>query len=93
MVIELIGDSGNVLANRNGDRLASFYHCVSCGDLLAVGCEIDGRLRGAVNALLLDQKDSLGESVPIQPRLLSSVEKLARWRKLWGELNGVNSVS
>jgi hypothetical protein len=86
MTIELIGASGNLVVNRNGDRLASFYHCTGCGELLAVGCEIDGRQRGAVNGLLLDQKDSLGDSVPIQPRLLSREEKLSRWGKLWGTL-------
>jgi hypothetical protein len=92
MIIELMGAHGNLNVQRNGDRLASFYHCIHCGDLLAVGCTIDDRLRGAVNALLLDQKGSLGESTKIQPRLLSSTEKLSRWGKLWGNLRGVSSV-
>jgi hypothetical protein len=55
-------------------------------DLLAVGREIDGQLRGAVNSLLLEQNASLGPNVPIRPRLLSASEKLERWSKLWGKL-------
>jgi hypothetical protein len=86
MFIELISDGGKLAIDTNGDRLANFYRCNSCGDLLAVGCEIDGELRGAANALLLDQKDLLGEAVTIQPRLLSGAEKLSRWKTLWGRL-------
>lgn len=93
MTIELLSDSGSLIVNKNGDALASFYHCKDCGDLLAVGCQIDGHCRGAVNALLLDQKNILGEPVSIQPRLLSSAEKLSRWVKIWGRLTvpGVSS--
>lgn len=90
MMIELVGANGNLVVDRNGDRLASFYRCSGCGELLAVGCDIDGRRCGAVNALLLEQRDSLGESVQIQPRLLSSSEKLSRWGKLWGSLRVVD---
>ncbi|HET7541735.1 MAG TPA: hypothetical protein VFK05_17795 [Polyangiaceae bacterium] len=86
MRIELAGDEHALALDQNGDRLASFYHCATCADLLAVGCEIAGRLRGAVNALLLDQRAELGEPVAIQPRLLAASEKLARWEQLWGEL-------
>jgi hypothetical protein len=86
MVIELLGKVEHLVTNKNGDQLASFYHCSSCGDLLAVGCEIDGQLRGAVNALLLDQRASLGTPVQIQPKFLPSAEKLSRWKTLWGKL-------
>lgn len=86
MQIELVGDPSGLTLAQNGDRLASFHHCSSCADLLAVGCEIKGRLRGAVNALLLDRRAELGEHVFIQPRLLAAADKLLRWEKLWGEL-------
>ena len=86
MQIELAGDESLLTSNQNGDRLAHFYHCAACGDLLAVGCEINGCLRGAANALLLEQRAELGEHVPIQPRLLAAAEKLRRWETLWGEL-------
>ena len=89
MRIRLMGDASNLVVNKNGDELASFYHCAHCGDMLSVGCVIHGQLRGAVNSLLLDQQELLGASVPIQPRLLSVDEKLERWSKLWGSLEGV----
>jgi hypothetical protein len=89
MLIQLTGHVDNLAVNRNGDQLASFYLCAICGDMLSVGCMIDGQLRGAVNSLLLDQKDLLGAHIQIQPRLLSSNEKLSRWSKLWGSLEGV----
>lgn len=73
--------------HQNGDQLAHFYHCKACGQLLAVGCELNGQLRGAVNADLLVEAKQLGETVQIQPRLLSADEKLARWNKLWGALS------
>ena len=89
MLIRLIGEAGDLVVNTNGDQLASFYHCANCREMLAVGCMIHGQMRGAVNSLLLDQKELLGASMPIQPRLLSADEKLDRWSKLWGSLEGV----
>lgn len=87
MVIELIG--GEASSTQNGDKLATFFHCDCCGDFLAVGCDIDGHRRGAVNASLLQDAHQLGKPIQIQPRLLSPSEKLERWGKLWGQLKGV----
>lgn len=88
MIIELVGTEVSII--QNGDQLANFYCCKHCHDLLAVGCHLNGQLRGAVNADLLYRSDQLGESIQIQPRLLSSAEKLVRWGMLWGVLNGVS---
>ncbi|UTW47124.1 hypothetical protein [Bacterioplanoides sp. SCSIO 12839] len=79
------------LIKKNGDQLANFYYCQHCNDLLAVGCLIDGQLRGAINTTLLQDKNQLGELVKIQPRLLSAAEKLERWGMLWGNLSGPGS--
>jgi hypothetical protein len=89
MHIRLLGNASDLVVHKNGDELASFYHCVHCGEMLAVGCVIAGQSRGAANALLLDQKALLGATVQIQPRLLSADEKLIRWSRLWGRLEGV----
>ena len=89
MVIELLGERSALTMNQNGDRLASFYHCKSCGQLLAVGCFLDGVQRGAVNGALLHDKNELGPRVSIQPRLLSAEQKLTRWQTLWGRLSGI----
>ncbi len=87
MKIEFIGGETSII--KNGDQLANFYFCDCCGEFLAVGCNLDGQLRGAVNSSLLHSSSQLGKSIKIQPRLLSSDEKLDRWGKLWGLLNGV----
>ena len=87
MRAEIHTDTGDLTIHTNGDGLASFYHCATCEALLAVGRVFDGQLRGAVNALLLEHREALGEALPIQPRLLSAEEKLARWAGLWGTLS------
>jgi len=87
MAINLVG--GEITINKNGDQLANFYYCDRCGDLLAVGCNLNGQLRGAVNANLLRNAHQLGKPIKIQPHLLNTSEKLDRWGKLWGVLNGV----
>lgn len=87
MKIDLTG--GEYTFDQNGDRQAKFFRCNYCGDLLVVGCNIDGELRGAVNSGLFGETYRFGEPVQIQPWLLSSKERLARWGKLWGYLYGV----
>ncbi len=82
---DLVG--GGFVINKNGDQLASFYYCDSCGDLLAVARDFNNQLRGAVNANLLFDSGQLGKVIEIQPRLLSVDEKLDRWGRLWGQLN------
>ena len=89
MRIRVTGDAANFTRHQNGDRLATFHHCVGCGQLIVVARDFDGVLRGAVNAETLERKGELGPRVGIQPRLLSPDEKLARWKKLWGMVEGI----
>ena len=85
MRVDLMG--GEITINKNGDQLANFYYCDSCGDLLAVGRYFNNQLRGAVNANLLRDSGQLGKTIEIQPRLLNADEKLDRWQRLWGQVN------
>lgn len=85
MRVDLVG--GEFTIKKNGDQLANFYYCDSCGDLLAVGRDFNKQLRGAVNVNLLRDSSQLGQAIAIQPRLLSADEKLDRWGTLWGQLN------
>ena len=87
MKIELLGGETSII--QNGDQLANFYYCDSCDDLLAVGRDFNSQMRGAVNANLLRDFGQLGAAIEVQPRLLSADEKLDRWGRLWGVLNGV----
>ena len=79
-------DNGKFTQKTNGSEQATFYHCYNCDQLLAVGAQIEGESKGAINGLLLDHSAQLGEPVFIQPRLLSAKEKAARWSVVWGRL-------
>jgi len=68
---------------QQGSGQATFHSCPQCGDLVAVSCEIAGELRGAVNASRLDARDQLPAAETVSPRLLSPVEKKARWDSAW----------
>ena len=87
MTIEFVGGETSII--QNGDQLANFYCCDYCGNFLAVGSNLNGQLRGAVNSNLLHSSSQLGKPIKIQPCLLSSDEKLDRWSKLWGVLHGI----
>lgn len=86
MVIEVMSQLKYLKIENNGDALANFYRCPECNTLIVVACEISGRLRGAVNADILDCADSLGESVNVSPKRLMGEEKLERWGNLWGAI-------
>lgn len=87
MSAEFVGEGVSI--KKNGDQLANFYYCTGCNVLLGVGRSINGQLRGVVNSILLDDANSLGEPIQVQPRLLSADQKLERWNKLWGKLSGL----
>jgi hypothetical protein len=89
--IRVLADIASQLtANKNGGTSARFYHCKNCNDFVCVGVEIDQRMRGVLNSNLLTDREALGESIPIQPRLLSDQEKLDRWKKLWSHLSFIS---
>ncbi len=79
-------------AEKNGDRLATFFRCKTCDDLIAVGGEIDGEWRGAVNADLLACRAEFGDDVAISPKTLSPSEKQARWKMLWGRITDLSDA-
>jgi hypothetical protein len=80
---------GSYIIRQNGDQLANFYYCDSCSRLLAAGCLIGKSLRGAINCGLFSNNVKFGQPINVQPRLLSSSEKIKRWGKLWGKLSGL----
>lgn len=86
MVIEIMSRLKDLKIESNGDALASFYRCPGCNSLIVVACEISGKLRGAVNADILDCVDILGEIVNVSPKRLSAEEKIDRWDNLWGTI-------
>ena len=83
--ISIVKEGGGLQTRKNGSEQASFLHCKRCDQLLAVGVNIDGKYRGAVNAFLF-QDINFSEAIPVQPRLLSQEEKIKRWNEIWGNL-------
>lgn len=85
-MITIFSEKGGFDKVKNGSGQAIFYRCVVCNQLVAVGAELSGHLKGALNSHLLDDQDQLGETIAIRPRFLAAQEKLARWSKIWGTL-------
>lgn len=85
MVVSVASKS-SIYTAFNGSGQATFYHCRSCNQLLAVGATLDGVSLGAVNAFIFGDLNQFADPLSIQPRLLSPSEKLARWSKVWGPL-------
>ena len=84
--ISIVKENAGLQIRKNGSKHASFLHCKSCGQLLAVAANIEGKYRGAVNAFLF-KSIKFKEPIQIQPRLLSQAEKIQRWKEIWGSLN------
>jgi hypothetical protein len=85
-----IADHTNVGKYRQGDRLAEFLLCGSCGVLVCVLYSRDGRLYAAMNANVTDARESFGTEQIVSPKKLSENEKTQRWQELW--LSNVNLV-
>ena len=86
MTITIRAKASNLYEATNGSGQATFYHCKSCNQLLAVGATFGGVTMGAVNAFLFGNPNQFAEPISIQPRLLSPVEKIERWSRIWGGL-------
>ncbi len=87
MSVVLVVEAALVAESKNGSGQATFYECSRCGQLLAVGAQVGGTARGAVNAHLFGDLSRFAAPVPIQPRLLSADQKAARWSTIWGALD------
>ena len=83
--ISIVKEGAGLEIRKNGSEQASFLHCKNCDQLLAVGANIEGRSRGAVNAFLF-KSIKFSETIQIRPRLLSQTEKIQRWKEIWGNL-------
>lgn len=68
---------------QQGSNQASFLTCSSCGTTVAVVCQYSGKLKGTINAMLLDEFHKLQEPVVVSPKLLEPKEKLSRWEDVW----------
>ena len=83
--ISIVNEDDSLKTRKNGSQQASFLHCKSCDQLLAVGANIEGKFRGAVNAFLF-RNINFSDAIPIRPGLLSQADKIKRWNEIWGNL-------
>jgi hypothetical protein len=79
---------------QQGSNQAMFLSCADCGSVVAVVHQLDGSLKGAVNAVLLKEFERLQEPIIVSPRLLSPEEKRIRWEGIWASVrvNGQNRI-
>ena len=79
---------------QQGSNQAMFLSCAGCGTVVAAAHQLDGSLKGAINAGLLDEFERLQEPIIVSPRLLDPEEKLARWESIWSSMrvNGQNRI-
>ena len=68
---------------RQGDGLAEFLLCRTCGVLAAATWSDHGRLYGVVNSRAVADLAGLGPETPVSPRTLSAEAKTERWKRLW----------
>lgn len=82
-----VTDPARVNREHQGSGIADFWVCRQCGVLAAVSYEEQGRIYATINALTLDDADTLAPAQSVSPQQLGEPERIARWKSLW--FNGV----
>lgn len=71
---------------KHGSLQASFLTCSNCKSVIAASIKVNDKLIGSLNSALLSDFSILQSPTVVSPRLLSSKEKTARWRKSWFDI-------
>ena len=66
-----------------GSGTAEMLICANCGVLIGGAYRAEGHVFVAINTRTIDGNTTFGESQSVSPKVLSSDEKVVRWRKLW----------
>ena len=67
----------------HGSRLAKFYECANCGDVVIVIVSIDGELFCALNVNCLEQRHRFPKPINVNFSDQMPEQKLARWKQNW----------
>jgi len=78
-----LGPASSLLTEKQGDGIASMQKCQYCGDLVAVTCDMDGRLCGTIRASILVGAAQLPPAETVSPKYLPAAKRWARWRSVW----------
>lgn len=74
---------GDVTRYRQGSAQAEFIACPHCAVLVLVTCDIDGRLRAAINARAMEHDVSFAAEQTASPQQLQADAKRQRWEQVW----------
>ena len=77
-----IRDAQQIARYRQGSGTAECLLCGSCGVLVAVTYETDGRAFATVNYRAIEGA-RFGEPVTVSPKQLGVLDKIGRWKELW----------
>ena len=69
-----------------GSEQAQFLSCINCNTVVAVVYSFPSGLKGAVNAMLIDDRDLMQGVSVVSPKLLNPTEKINRWNDVWFEV-------
>jgi hypothetical protein len=68
---------------RQGNGLADFLLCTTCGVLVGVLFQGDGQLHATVNVKAIEATTTFGSERPVSPKTLSGDQKTKRWQDVW----------
>lgn len=76
-------DSNALGRYRQGNGLAEFLLCKTCGVLVGVAYEEDGQTFATLNSLVIDGGASFLAPTAVSPQTLGADAKIARWKAFW----------
>jgi len=78
-----INHSDETTLYKQGAHLVELLICKNCGVMVSVTYTEEGKFYGGLNSKTLENRDLLAPSQTASPKLLSSQEKIKRWKEIW----------
>ena len=78
-----IKNSNETTLYKQGSHLVELLICRTCGVMVAVTYSDKEKTYGGLNSKTLLNRDQLAPSQTASPKLLSSQEKISRWKEIW----------
>ena len=85
-------DGSLIIAVKDEQHLGKYYqgsgnadilYCKNCGVLVGVTYKSDEQLFAAINSKVVDTGTLFGETIAVSPEILSSSDKIERWKSIW----------
>lgn len=78
-----IKNSDETTFYKQGAHLVELLICKKCGVMVSVTYTDKGEVYAGLNSKTLDNRNLLAPSQAASPKLLSSEEKIKRWKEIW----------